>query len=421
MVICKPVPVTSLGSQFWKLWTASTVSNVADGLYRVALPLLAVHYTRSPMLVSLVTFLTFLPWLVVSLHAGTLADRHDRRLILINSSILRAIALGVFATVVLFKADGYWMLCVLALLLGIAEVFFNGTSSAVLPMVVSDDQLNRANTRISTARQVSETFIGQAGGGMLIAVAVVATVFAPAVLYGVAAIIILFLSGQFRARRTKTTTIRADIAEGVRYLTQHRLLRTLALISGGMNLANIAFHSVFVLYAVGDDSVMGLPAFTFGWLLTATSVGAIAGAMFVRRAEARLGRSKVLMLTILAAVTAQAVPAVTANVTLVVLSFILHGALMTIWNIVSTSLCQRIIPQEMMGRIASSIRLVSWGSMPLGSLIGGSLAEVIGLRGTFAVAALISLSLLIGLRVVTEREITTAESAAANQRVPASD
>jgi MFS family permease len=420
-VICEPVPMAAaLGSRFWKLWTASTLANIADGLYRVALPLIAVQYTRSPFLVSLVTLLAFLPWLLFSLPAGALADRLDRRGIMISANALRGIALGLFAIALVFDVDSYWMLCVLSLLLGIAEVFFDGTAQTVLPMMVRDEQLNKANARIEVSRQISETFIGRAGGGMLFAVAAVATVFAPAALYGVAVVSLVLISGSFRPRRTTTTTtIRADIAEGVRFLLNHRLLRTLALISGGMNLANTAFQSVFVLYAVGDDSAMGLPTYAFGWLLTAAAVGAIVGAMFTERAERRLGSSKVLMLTILAAVAAQAVPAATANVALVAASFIMHGALMTVWNVVNVSMRQRIIPEDLMGRVSSSMRLVSWGSMPLGALLGGALAEVVGLPGMFAVAALISLSLLIGLRVVTEPEIAASMAAATKHRVAA--
>lgn len=404
--------MASLGAQFWKLWTASTLSNLADGLYRVALPLIAVHYTRSPFLVSLVTTLAFLPWLLVSLPAGALTDRLDRRRILVGASGLRAIALGVFTVAVVLGADSYWMVCVLALLLGIAEVFFEGTAQAALPMMVPNEQLNKANSRLFAARQVSETFVGQAGGGMLFAVSVTAAVFAPAALYGIAVVALVLISGQFVPKRTKQTTMREDIREGVRYLVNHRLLRTLALVSGGMNLANIAFHSVFVLYAVGAGSAMGLPAYAFGWLLTATAVGAVIGSLFTERAERRFGRSKVLLMTILAAVAAQAVPAATANVPLVVTVFILHGALMMVWNVVGVSMRQRIIPEDLMGRVSASARIVSWGSMPLGALLGGALAEVIGLRGMFAVTALISLSLLLGLRVITEPEITAAEEAA---------
>lgn len=411
--------MASLGSSFWKLWTASTVSNLADGLYRVALPLMATYYTRSPFLVALVTLVAYLPWLLLSLPAGALTDRRDRRGILVGSNALRAVALTLFAIALVLDVDSYWMLCVLAVLLGVGEVFFEGTAQAALPMVVPDAQLNKANARLFAARQVGETFVGQAGGGMLFAVAVTAAVFAPAVMYGIAVVAVLMIAGNYTPRRTATGTMRQDIAEGVRYLVRNPLLRTLALISGGMNFANIAFHSVFVLYAVGEGSAMGLPAYAFGWLLTATAVGAVIGTLFTGAAERRLGRSKVLMLTTLAAVAAQAVPAATANVALVAASFIAHGALMTVWNVVGVTMRQRIIPEELMGRVSASARIVSWGSMPLGALMGGVLGEVVGLRGVFAICALISLSLLIGLRVVTEPAIIAAEEATARHRASA--
>ncbi len=179
-----------------------------------------------------------------------------------------------------------------------------------------------------------------------------------------------------------------------------------------MNLANTAVMSVFVLYVVGKGSALHLPAYAYGLLLTGTAIGATVGALLTSRAERLVGRVWLITIAVLSAVAAQAVPAATASAAAVVCVFVAHGAGISMWNVGVVSLRQRIIPQALMGRVNSSYRLLSWGAMPLGAVLGGAIAGAIGLRGMFAVAAVVSLSLLLGLRVVTQREIERAEEGA---------
>jgi MFS family permease len=403
--------VTSpLGSRYWTLWSASTLSNFADGIYRVALPLLAVHYTRSPILVALVTVLAFLPWLLLALPVGALADRLDRRRIMINANTVRACALVGFAAAAALGVDTLWLLLVLALVVGCAEVFFDGTAQSILPMLVDRENLGRANGRLYAAREIMENFAGQAAGGMLVAALAAWAFFAPAGLYAAAVGALLLIAGQCRPARTGTASLGRDIAEGVAYLWRHRLLRTLALITGVMNLANTAFMAVFVLYAVSDGSPMGLPAYAYGLLLTATAAGSTLAALASEPVQRLIGRTGLLVTCVVIVGVAKAVPALTANVAWVAAAFLATGVGIMLWNVVAVSLRQRIIPEELLGRVNSCYRLIAWGTLPLGALLGGVVAELVGLRGLFAATAALNLALLVCFRTVTERAIRVAEA-----------
>ncbi len=404
---------TALGVRFWKFWTTTVASSMGDGLYRVMLPLLAVSYTRNPVLVSLVSVCLYFPWLLFALPVGAYADRLDRRQLIVLAQGVRFLALILFAVAAALGLANIVLLCGLAVILGTGELLFSGSAVAMLPMVVEQSELPRANSRLFAVRQLAESFIGQAGGGLLISLAVVAAVSTTAAFYAVAAIAILLIAGRFRPERPeRATTIRQDIAEGVRFLATHRVLRTLALVGGGLNFASTAFNSVFVLYAVGKHSAMGLPDWAYGLLLTASAVGATVGSLLAAKAQRRFGRTTVIAVALCTPIIAQAVPAATAMVVVVAAAFIIYGTGIAMWNVIQVTLRQRIVPNELLGRVNSCITLLSWGTIPIGALMGGALASWIGLRGMFAVTAVISAFLLLGMRVITEKNIAAEEDAA---------
>jgi MFS family permease len=409
---------TALGVRFWKFWTTTVASSMGDGLYRVMLPLLAVSYTRNPVLVSLVSVCLYFPWLLFALPVGAYADRLDRRQLIVLAQGVRFLALILFAVAAALGLANIVLLCGLAVILGTGELLFSGSAVAMLPMVVEQSELPRANSRLFAVRQLAESFIGQAGGGLLISLAVVAAVSTTAAFYAVAVIAILLIAGRFRPERPeRATTIRQDIAEGVRFLASHKVLRTLALVGGGLNFASTAFNSVFVLYVVGKHSAMGLPDWAYGLLLTASAVGATVGSLLAAKAQRRFGRTKVIAVALCTPIIAQAVPAATAMVVLVAAAFIIYGTGIAMWNVIQVTLRQRIVPNELLGRVNSCITLLSWGTIPIGALMGGALASWIGLRGMFAVAAVISAFLLLGLRVITEKNIAAEEDAAVRTAV----
>jgi MFS family permease len=402
-----------LGPSFWKLWSASALSNLADGLVKVALPLVAVTLTDSPGLVAGVTLAVTLPWLVFALPAGALADRVDRRGAMVTADVVRAAAVAVLAVTVALGLESsvaaIWALYAVALLLGTAETVYDTCAQSMLPQVVSRDRLPRANGRLIAAELTANEFVGPPLGGLLVAAGVAAAFATPAALWAAAVGALLLLRGGFSVPREAPTTLRADVAEGLRYLWRHRLLRTLATMTGLFNLATNATFAVFVLYAVGPDSAMGLTEATFGLLFATIAAGSLIGALLADPIIGRLGRSRSLFLGILGGVGTVGIPALTTSPLVIAAVFLLGGLTNALWNVVAVSLRQRITPDRILGRINSSYRLVAWGTRPLGAAAGGVLGELLGLRAVFGIAAALILITLLGMAQVTDTAIGTAE------------
>ena len=412
-------PDHRLGLPYWQLWSASSLSNLADGLVKVALPLVAITLTDSPGLVSGVTLAVTLPWLLFALPAGALADRVDRRIAMVTANVVRAIGVAVLAVAVALGLESspaaIWALYAVALLLGTAETIYDTCAQSILPQVVARDQLPRANGRLLAAELTANEFVGPPLGGLLVAAGVAAAFATPSALWAAAVGTLLLLRGSFAVPRTEErTTVRADVVEGLRYLWRHRLLRTLAAMTGLFNFATNATFAVFVLYAVGPHSTMGLTEVTFGLLFATIAAGNLIGALLADPVIRRLGRSRSLFLGILGGVGTVGIAAVTTIPLVIATAFLIGGFTNALWNVVAVSLRQRITPDRILGRINSSYRLVAWGTRPLGAAAGGLLGELLGLRAVFAIAAALILVALLGMTQVTDTAISTAEHESAN-------
>ena len=384
-----------LGGRFWRLWGSSALSNLADGVLKIALPLAALRLTDSPTLVAGVTFAITLPWLVCALPAGALADRVDRRAAMLGANLVRCLSLTVLALVLASGAASIWALYAVALCVGVAETVYDTSAQSILPQVVRRRRLSAANGRLHAAELTAQEFVGPPLGGLLVALGVVTAFAAPAGLWLAALGVLVTVRGRYRVERAAPAPLRADIAEGLRFLWGHRLLRTLAVMVGVSNFATSAVFAVLVLYAVGPDSALGLSEPGYGVLLTATAVGSLLGALGADRVERLLGRARSLWLTVPTFALLVGVPALSTNPYVVAAGFLVGGAGIAVWNVVTVSLRQRTTPDALLGRVNSAYRLLAWGTMPLGAAAGGILAQFLGVRAVFAVMALLVLTLLV--------------------------
>lgn len=244
---------------------------------------------------------------------------------------------------------------------------------------------------------------------MLVATGIAVAFAAPAGLWAAAVGLLLLVQGQFRVLREHRTTIRADVAEGLRFLWRRRLLRSLAAMTGLFNLATNATFAVFVLYAVGPDSAMGLSEAGYGLLFSTIAAGSLLGALVADRVERRLGRGRTLALGILGGALTVTAPALTTDPLPIAAAFTTGGATVALWNVVTVSLRQRITPDRILGRVNSGYRLVAWGSRPLGAAAGGLIGETLGLRAVFGGAGALILLSLIGMMTVTDAAVAAAE------------
>ena len=405
-----------LGSRYWKLWSASAVANLGDGIFQVAVALLAVKLTRSPILVAGVAFAARLPWLFLSLPAGAWADRWDRRQTMLRMNAARVVLLGLLAATVAADAATIGLVYVVAFGLGCAEVLFDTSAQTLMPSVVeSKDDLSKANGRLFAVEMVLNQFVGPPLGGLLVATSMALAVGTGAVLYALAIAALALLPGVYRTVRSgPVRSMWADIGEGLRYLVGHRLLRTLGLLLGAMNLVGSAQFAIFVLFAVttGSDG-LGLGDTGVGLLLTAGAVGGLVGSLVAAPVERAIGRTRVLAVAVAIGGVALALPGLVPHVAVAAAAGVATGLTGVMWNVVTVSLRQRIIPDELLGRVNSGYRLLGWGTIPIGAALGGVLAEAIGLRAVFVITGATQLLLLVPLlAVVSDRAIADAERAA---------
>jgi MFS family permease len=398
-----------LGTRYWRLWSASAASNLADGVFWIAFPLFAVQLTDSPALIAGVSVVGRLPWLVFVLFAGALADRLDRRRTMLAITLLRTAVAAGLAVGIAAGAVDLVVLYVTAFVLGVGETLFDTAAQSIMPNVVERDQLSRANGRLYAVEITMNQFVGPPLGGILAGLGVALAFAGSALAFAVAAVALALLAGSFRPVPAATrTNIFEDIREGLAYLARHRLLRTLALMVGVMNLAATAAFAVFVLYAVAPGP-MGLDAAGFGILMTSMAFGSVAGSLLVGRAEVRFGRARLLGITVLVTAVTIAMPGLTTSPWLVGASFAASGVAIVMWNVVTVSLRQRIVPDRLLGRVNASYRLLAWGSQPLGALLGGIVGELLGLPAVFILAGVGTLALVAGTRIVTDAAIAAAD------------
>ncbi|RMH85642.1 MAG: MFS transporter, partial [Actinomyces sp.] len=278
-----------LGARYWRLFAASTVSNLGDGVFAVALPLITVGLTRDPTTVAGVAAAQRLPWLLFALPAGALVDRGDRRRIMVAADMARGAIVAALAGAVAADVHTVAWLYVTGFVLGMAETLFDNASQTILPRLVDPDQLPRANGNLFATETITNSFVGPPLGGFLVAAAASLPLWLDGGSYLVAAALVASLPGRYGVhsgaaarpgRGDPRPHLGREIAEGVRWLWGHRLLRSLALLLGLMNLWLTAGFAVLVLFATER---LGLDEVGFGLLLTATAVGSVVGGLVAGR------------------------------------------------------------------------------------------------------------------------------------------
>jgi MFS family permease len=400
-----------LGQNYRRLWVSSAFGNLGDGIYLVAIPLLALELTRSPALVAGATLAGSLPWLFFALPAGAYADRLDRRHTMRNVNLVRVVAVGGLALVAWADVASLPLLYGVALILGVAQTFFDTAAQSLMPALVARDDLSRANARLYAAEMTMNQFAGPPAGGALAQRGIGLSLGATAVSYLVAAIPLTRMQGSFRPARDRPAgRLRTEIAEGLRYVWGHRVLRVFGLMLGVMNMASTAVFAVFPLFAV-KPGPMGLSKAGFGLLLASFTVGALLATAVTARLEKAVGTSALLTGAVLAVGVPWLVPYATAGVVAIAASFVVAGAAGVAWNIVTVSLRQRITPDHLLGRMNATYRLLGWGTMPAGAAFGGAIGEIFSVRAVFVFAAVTTLVLVVpAIAVLTPTALADAES-----------
>lgn len=362
------------------LFAGSALSNLADGIAALAFPWLATMISSNPMHIAIVAFATRLPWFLLALPAGVITDRADRQRLMVGADITRLfLSLGVVGIILgspaLPLADDSTLrlplilaLASVAFLIGTAEVFRDNTAQTVLPMLVEPKDLESANGQIWSIEQVMGSFVGPPVAGLLIALAVPAPFGFDALMFALSAsclwLIVFPLRKEIRAR----AGFLSEFSDGLRCIVRNTLILRLAVMLGILNALHTMTLTILVLFA---QEVLLVSAFGYGLLLTAGAAGGVLGGLVCPAIARRIGNGASLFVALSIFPLPYLVIAWTSSPYLVAVALFIEMLAALLWNVVTVSYRQRVIPNMLLGRVNGIYRFLGWGMMPLGALAGG--------------------------------------------------
>lgn len=386
---------------YWKLWSATFISNIGNGVTAIAFPWLASSLTRSPLTIAIVGLMSQLPWLLLTLPAGVITDRLDRKRIIVATDLVRGAVTSLATFILIAHRNDFSHLkdplnayhggsqhlilatmMIASFLLGSAEVLGNNSSQTFMPEVLPEELLAKGNGQMWSAEYLSNSFIGPALGSLLLGIGIYLPFLFDAGSFFLAAALIGLITVQARKIASPKNVSEGDsrrsfvgeLKEGFAWLMGHDVLRPMAFTLGALNLfSQIAFAS-YILFV---QEVLHVSVFIFALLGTAGAAGGFLGGIVSPRIIKRLGEGRSLTVALIG------MPSLTT------LAFFVHAwyffyilvfletFFSVMWNIVTVTFRQTIIPTDILGRVNSGYRFFGWGSMPIGSIIGGTLVTVL--------------------------------------------
>lgn len=369
-----------LGSSFRWLLASSWLSNVGDGLALAAGPLLVASQTDDPLLVAAAAFLQRLPWLLFGLHAGLVADRLDRRRIVVVVDLLRAAVLGALALTVVTGAVNVGVVLAAMFVLGTAETFADVTTNTLLPMLVAKQDLGVGNGRLMIGMITGNQLAGPPIGAALFAAGRAWPFATQGVLVGLGAVLVgrIAITHQMQARQDESP--RRQIVEGLRWLWHHAAMRTLTIAIVAFNVTFGAAWSVLVLYT---KERLDLGDIGFGLVTTVGAVGGVLGSWGYGWIERRISLADVMRVGLIIETLTHLVLALTTVPAIALVTFFVFGGHAAIWGTTASSIRQRAVPTEFQGRVGSVYMMGVQGGLVAGSAVGGLLAQAWGITAPF--------------------------------------
>ena len=372
------------GTGFRWLLASSWVSNIGDGIALAAGPLLVATQTRDPLLVALASLLQRVPWLLFGLWAGVLADRLNRRLQVVVADLLRAGVLAVLSLTIIADAVSVGVVFAAVFVLGTAEVFADTATSTLLPMLVGRSDLGMANARLVAGFITANQLVGPPVGAALFAVGMVWPFAAQAVLVAMGAMLVSKIAVTapvtLTAAQSGRRHVRADVADGLRWVWSHAAVRTLTITIVAFNVTFGAAWSVLVLYSAER---LGLGEIGFGLLTTASALGGLLGSFGYVWLERRLGLATIMRAGLAIETCTHLALAITTNPAVAMVTFFVFGVHIAAWGTTSTSIRQRAVTADFQGRVGSVYLLGVHGGLVVGAAIGGVIADAWGVTGPF--------------------------------------
>jgi MFS family permease len=369
-----------LGTSFRWLLASAVVNNAGDGVALAAGPLLVASQTRDPFLVSMAVLSQWLPALLFGVLGGVIADRVDRRRMVVLVNLGRAAVLAALVAIIASGTVNIYLVLGVLFLMGTAETFADSASSTLIPSLVAREDLGIANARMQGAFLLINQLVAPPIGAFLFAVGMALPFAANAAAFALGALLISRVAGSLRSERATAASVWADMGEGIRWLIGHPPMRTLALTIFTFNVTFGAAWSVLVLYA-GDR--LGMDEVGFGLLTTAIAVGGIIGILSYGALERRFSLADVMRGGLLIETATHLVLALTTVPAVALATMVVFGAHAFVWGTTSTVVRQRAVPNELLGRVGGVYRVAIMGGLVIGAPIGGTLAGTFGITAPF--------------------------------------
>jgi MFS family permease len=384
------------------LLASTGISVTGDGMLLTAAPLMAAALSHDPLSVASVSAAGYAAWLLLGLPAGALVDRWNRRLVMVTADLARALVLACFAVLVVADVATIGLLAAAVFLVGIGSCFFDPAAQALIPGLVGRDRerLGRANGRLWAI----DTFGRSLAGPPLGAAAFVVTRSLP---FGIDAA--SFLASAALVSRLPESPAQASrepiltaVRDGVRYLFSRPELRTVTL---GMAAYNLGYNIAFATLVLFAQDVLHISTVAYGLLVASMAIGGIAGGWIGPRIHRAMPARLAYAMTLAVQGVAWLAVLLAGNPWLVGLVLACVGVASTTGSVIGGSARQLHSPDDILGRVVSTTRLLGIGSAAAGALLGGAFADAGGLRAPFCAASV--LLLLSALAFLTRRRPTS--------------
>ena len=372
-----------LGPAFNRLFSASVISNLSDGLLAVAAPLLAISLTKDPILISLLSAFVMLPWLLFAIPIGLIVDRTDKRLLITFTNSMRFITAGLVALAISTDTITIYWLLLATFLIGTCEVATDTAAQSLIPVLLDKKNYEKGNSRLNVAETVIQNFIGAPLSGFLYATAIVLPFILNSLGFLVAAIFVLMIPAHLISHGStdakndlEKKSFLAEIKFGLNYLWNDKPLRRLVATTTSLGFFYSLSTSTLILFIT---ETLKLPTQYFGVLLAGSGSGAVLGGILTPTLSKKFGRGAVLAVAIFISSITVLFQGLAPNFWVFGSIGFISAFFITNWNILLMSCYQVLIPSELYGRIHGARRTFIWGVMPVGAFLGGVLAHA-GLR-----------------------------------------
>jgi MFS family permease len=388
----------TMAGRFWapfgRYWLSGFLSDFGNGIRLAAFPLLVAQLTRAPAAVAAVTAVQGLPWLLLGAGAGVIADRVDRRRLMVTADIGRAVLIGALAATVLVHHDPLALIYLAGFLAGAGSALRSTAAVACVPRLVEPADLDKANGRVIAGQIVGNELAGPALGGWLFGMAAVLPFAVNAGTQGIAVLLLLTLPAVFApaprphepdAGRTGLSAARHDVGEAVRWVWHSPAVRDVTIMAGVVSAMDAAWFSVLVLYVI---KILHQHPGAYGLLLAIGAVGGIVAGSSGAALTQRIGRWRALMTAGLVIAATQAGLGLTSNLIAAAVLLMLSSAAFALCDMTVVTMLQREAPDPLLGRVTSIFGTVTQSTQALGAIAGGALAAAAGIRAPMLAGAI---------------------------------